>query len=146
MIIGAKWGKKVDVWSLGCVVAELWTEKVLFDNDSIHTLLASQQSIAGPFSRSFLRRGPLAYQYFCEPTDDTASTLPIYEVDGSSVSMLHNISTSLEATLVSVRGANDIEIAAGGQLAAFLQPLLQLDPECRATAAQSLADRWLLSN
>jgi serine/threonine protein kinase len=50
VILGLPYGQKIDIWSLGCILAELWTGKVLFHNDSIQTMLARIQAICGPFS------------------------------------------------------------------------------------------------
>ena len=40
VILGAPYNTKVDVWSLGCILAELYTGEVLFHNDSLASLLA----------------------------------------------------------------------------------------------------------
>jgi hypothetical protein len=40
VILGCKYDYKIDIWSLGCILAELYTGNVLFHNDSIQSLLA----------------------------------------------------------------------------------------------------------
>lgn len=40
VILGLVYDQKIDLWSLGCVLAELFTGEVLFKNDSEQTLLA----------------------------------------------------------------------------------------------------------
>jgi tRNA A-37 threonylcarbamoyl transferase component Bud32 len=40
VILGCKYDYKIDIWSLGCIIAELYTGNVLFQNDSIQSLLA----------------------------------------------------------------------------------------------------------
>lgn len=40
VILGCKYDYKIDIWSLGCILAELYTGNVLFQNDSIQSLLA----------------------------------------------------------------------------------------------------------
>ena len=45
VILGLPYGRKIDLWSLGCIIAELWTGQVLFQNDSIQTLLARVQGV-----------------------------------------------------------------------------------------------------
>ena len=39
----------VQIWSLGCVLAEMFTGYVLFQNDSVQTMLARIQGVLGPF-------------------------------------------------------------------------------------------------
>jgi hypothetical protein len=40
VILGCKYDFKIDTWSLGCILAELYTGNVLFQNDSVQSLLA----------------------------------------------------------------------------------------------------------
>jgi hypothetical protein len=40
VILGCKYDYKIDMWSLGCILAELYTGNVIFQNDSIQSLLA----------------------------------------------------------------------------------------------------------
>jgi len=40
VILGCKYDYKIDIWSLGCILAELYTGNVLFQNDSLQSLLA----------------------------------------------------------------------------------------------------------
>merc|ERR1712194_815535 len=47
VILGCPYDQKIDIWSLGCLLAELWTGYVLFQNDSVHALLARVLGILG---------------------------------------------------------------------------------------------------
>ena len=49
VILGLSYDYKIDIWSLGCILAELYTGNVLFQNDSIQSYLAKILSIVGPF-------------------------------------------------------------------------------------------------
>lgn len=40
VILGCKYDYKIDMWSLGCILAELYTGNVIFQNDSIQSLIA----------------------------------------------------------------------------------------------------------
>jgi serine/threonine protein kinase len=63
VIVGLPYDGRVDIWSLGCIVAELYSGRVIFENDSLATLLARIDAIVGPFPHSFVR-APLALRYF----------------------------------------------------------------------------------
>jgi hypothetical protein len=43
IVLGLPYGTAIDVWSLGCILYELYTGKVLFANDSVQTMLARMQ-------------------------------------------------------------------------------------------------------
>ena len=45
VILGCKYDYKIDMWSLGCILAELYTGNVVFQNDSIQSLLAKVKII-----------------------------------------------------------------------------------------------------
>ena len=45
----ANYNEKTDIWSLGCVVAELYTNEVTFQNDSELSMLSRIEAICGPF-------------------------------------------------------------------------------------------------
>ena len=41
VVLGLPYSPKVDMWSLGCILMELFTGKLLYDNKSVQSLLAS---------------------------------------------------------------------------------------------------------
>lgn len=55
VILGLPYDQKIDVWSFGCVLAELFTGEVLFKNDSEQTLLARIIAAIGTILASALR-------------------------------------------------------------------------------------------
>lgn len=63
VILGARYDTRIDVWSLGCIAAELWTGRVLFRNDSVQTILARMVGMLGGFPASFLPRCRLAHKF-----------------------------------------------------------------------------------
>ncbi|KAG9136009.1 hypothetical protein Leryth_015890 [Lithospermum erythrorhizon] len=64
VILGLSYDKKIDIWSLGCILAELCTGNVLFQNDSPATLLARVLGIIGPIDQTMLAKGKETYKYF----------------------------------------------------------------------------------
>ncbi|GLT49885.1 hypothetical protein SLA2020_234090 [Shorea laevis] len=64
VILGLPYDKKIDIWSLGCILAELCTGNVLFQNDSPATLLARVIGITCPIDQDMLAKGCDSYKYF----------------------------------------------------------------------------------
>jgi serine/threonine protein kinase len=54
VILGLNYDGRIDLWSLGCVLAEQLTGYVLFQNDSVQTMLARIQGVLGPFPEKSL--------------------------------------------------------------------------------------------
>lgn len=76
VVLGCGYGEKVDIWSVGCILAELWTKNVLFYNVNIQGMLARMQGIVGPWPEWMLDRGTAVENYFSK------ENLIFYEEDG----------------------------------------------------------------
>ena len=74
--LGAPYDQKVDIWSLGCVLCELWTGEVLLRNENAPSLLARIISIFGPLPLRLLRAGKRTREFV------TASGVPYEKVGG----------------------------------------------------------------
>ena len=64
VILGCKYDYKIDIWSLGCILFELYTGYVLFQNDSVQGLLCRILAIIGPFPERMMKEGRLVSNYF----------------------------------------------------------------------------------
>lgn len=64
VILGLPYDQRVDIWSLGCILAELASGYVLLQNDSLATLLARLEGIMGPVPAHMLNRGRFAHKFF----------------------------------------------------------------------------------
>jgi len=63
VILGLPYDYRIDIWSLGCILAELATGSVLLQNDSVASLLARVVGMAGPLP-PHMRAGRYAHRYF----------------------------------------------------------------------------------
>ena len=77
VVLGLPYDGKIDVWSLGCVVAEMFTGEVTFQNDSIVSMLSRIETFRGSFPRHMVAQGRQSDRFF------TKSGL-LYEVVGQS--------------------------------------------------------------
>jgi len=69
VILGARYGTAVDMWSLGCIVAELVTGRPLFAGDDEADQLSSQLEYLGMPPARLLARSTRAAQYFSSSTN-----------------------------------------------------------------------------
>ncbi|CAH0491628.1 unnamed protein product [Peronospora farinosa] len=127
VILGLLYGTKIDLWSLGCVIAEMYTGEVLFRNDSEQTLLARILATIGPIPASLLADNDgLQHQLI-----DTG----LFTVDHLGNGMLSaNLDLPLLEQAVDTKDAEFLE---------FLRALLQIDPTYRVSAKEALTHPWL---
>lgn len=64
VILGCQYDYRIDVWSLGCIVFELYTGNVLFQNTSVQELLTRVLGICGPLPEEVHRTGRHVSKYF----------------------------------------------------------------------------------
>ena len=54
----------MDMWSIGCVLYELYTGKILFPGRSNNEMLKLMMDVQGPFPKKMLRKGAFADRHF----------------------------------------------------------------------------------
>uniref|UniRef100_A0A1J3I0L7 Putative serine/threonine-protein kinase dyrk2 n=1 Tax=Noccaea caerulescens TaxID=107243 RepID=A0A1J3I0L7_NOCCA len=128
VIIGLPYDKKIDIWSLGCILAELCTGNVLFQNDSPATLLARVIGIIGSIDQEMLAKGPDTCKYF------TKNHL-LYERNQESNNLEY---------LIPKKSSLRRRLPMGDQgFIEFVTHLLQVDPKKRPSASEALKHPWL---
>ncbi|OLP93702.1 Dual specificity tyrosine-phosphorylation-regulated kinase 4 [Symbiodinium microadriaticum] len=140
VILGLAYDQKIDIWSLGCIVAELWAGFVLFQNDSVQSLLARIMGILGPLPAHMMATGRFVPQYFTQdgrlfresqsPPPSSAATMPVDP--HRSLHLLVPKRTSLKQRM---RTNDEVFLD-------FLSSLLQVDPALRPSAAEALQSAW----
>ncbi|KAK7358093.1 hypothetical protein VNO77_00014 [Canavalia gladiata] len=128
VILGLQYDKKIDIWSLGCILAELCTGNVLFQNDSPATLLARVIGIIGPIDQSMLAKGRDTYKYFTK-------NHMLYE---------RNQETNRLEYLISKKTSLRHRLPMGDQgFIDFVAHLLEINPKKRPSASEALKHPWL---
>jgi len=128
VILGLSYDKKIDVWSLGCILAELCTGNVLFQNDSPATLLARVMGIIAPIDQSMLAKGRDTYKYFTK-------NHMLYE---------RNQETNRLEYLIPKKTSLRHRLPMGDQgFIDFVAHLLEINPKKRPSASEALKHPWL---
>nr|KYP67422.1 putative serine/threonine-protein kinase dyrk2 [Cajanus cajan] len=128
VILGLPYDKKIDIWSLGCILAELCTGNVLFHNDSPATLLARVIGIIDPIDQSMLAKGRDTYKYFTK-------NHMLYE---------RNQETNRLEYLIPKKTSLRHRLPMGDQgFIDFVAHLLEVNPKKRPSASEALKHPWL---
>ncbi|GMI95337.1 plant-specific dual-specificity tyrosine phosphorylation-regulated kinase 2A [Hibiscus trionum] len=128
VILGLSYDKKIDIWSLGCILAELCTGNVLFQNDSPATLLARVIGIIGPIDQNMLAKGRDTYKYF-------SKNHMLYE---------RNQETNRLEYLIPKKTSLRHRLPMGDQgFIDFVAHLLEVNPKKRPSATEALKHPWL---
>ena len=148
VIIGCKYDYKIDIWSLGCILAELWTGAVLFQNDTVQGLLAKVIGIVGSIPENMMLEGKLVNKFFTK--NEKLLYQDVYLDDGQSqnypdlsdysrkkvktgkIQILIPKMTNLKHRLKT----NDMFFLD------FVRQLLQIDSSKRPTASEALKHPW----
>jgi len=131
-ILGAKWGTSVDIWSASAMFFELLTGDYLFDphpgtrynKDDDH--VAQVIELMGPFPRSVALAGKFSGDIFTRKGE-------LKHIHKLKFWPLHSVLQ--DKYLISEHEAMQLE--------SFLQPMLNLHPDKRASAEEMLAHEWL---
>ena len=69
VMLGLPWDERIDIWSFGCVLAELVLGRPIFYGTSVEQVLAAQTAVLGQVPERFMRGSGLAKVYFTSERD-----------------------------------------------------------------------------
>ena len=133
VVLGHPYSPKVDLWSLGCILMELLTNRLLFDNRSVQSLLASHIALLGNLPARLLKDGQLSDYYFVPGAKEQVL---VGKHDGR-ICKMRPMQTSLEA-LCERHGCSEPAFPA------FIRTLLTLDPNERGNAEMALKHPFIV--
>jgi serine/threonine protein kinase len=116
VLLGASYDARIDIWSLGCVLFELYTGRLLFPNDSVEEALYRISRKIGPL--------PKLGRYY-----------DVY-YDGDRLKREADFSGLKVPPLYRAFGYD-------GEFLEYMLLLLELDPSSRLSAREALAHDWL---
>ena len=141
VIMGCNYDYKIDIWSLGCILAELYSKNVLFMSDTVHSLLARVIGIIGPIPEWMYEKGSTVNGMFCkekllymeaDAVNDTNANISTTSVGKKKMHVIVPKRTLLK-NRIHCDDQNFID---------FLRYLLKIDPNERPTAEEALNHPW----
>ncbi|XP_076015886.1 dual specificity tyrosine-phosphorylation-regulated kinase 2 isoform X2 [Genypterus blacodes] len=143
VILGSRYGMPIDMWSLGCILAELLTGYPLLPGEDEADQLACIMELLGMPSQKLLDASKRAKNFVSSkgyPRYCTVTTLP----DGTAVL---NGGRSRRGKTRGPPGSKELSVALKGcddpLFLDFLKQCLEWDPVLRMTPSQALRHSWL---
>ena len=141
--LGVPWDGKVDVWALGCVLAEVVLGKPLFQHgaNATEVLLASQAAILGPIPEWMIQRTPAVSSLFFTTHSHLYQIDPQGLPKGAYLLEPHPERVKLRDLLAREASAKGYDDVTG--IVDFVSLLLTIDPTLRPTAMEAMMHPWL---
>ena len=135
VMLGLPWDAKIDIWSLGCLLAELILGYPLFQGNGVAAVLASQDAVLGAHPRWLLEQAApeLASMFF----QDNGH---IYAVDPPNQPPGSYELRPKKSSLGEMLGSSD------DKLLSFLSSLLMYDPAKRPSAKEALQHPFIVAH
>lgn len=127
VILEVGWSYPSDLWSAGCIIAELYTGDLLFATHDNVEHLALMERCRGAFPRNLLKKSKVADKYF--DVDGDGQSRWRDELDKESQKHVRRMKR-LDEVFYEDKDSGVVELMAG---------LLEIDPGKRLTARQALA-------
>ncbi|KAG9453410.1 hypothetical protein H6P81_006314 [Aristolochia fimbriata] len=128
VILGLPYNSKIDIWSLGCILAELCSGEVLFPNDTLVMLLSRMIGMLGPIDMDMLVRGQETHKYFTGNFD-------LYHRNEENGELEYIIPEKFSL-------AHHLRLS-DARFIRFISDLLQTNPVRRPSATEALQHPWL---
>jgi serine/threonine-protein kinase PRP4 len=137
VMLGLPYEHPMDMWSVGCVVYELFTGRILFPGKTNNEMLKLMMAVKGPFPKKMLKRGEFVYKHFEGDANMSFAMLEEDPVTGRPVRRLvANPAVKHDfAALLAGQSPDRVKVA---QLADLLERMMALDPDKRITPKEAL--------
>jgi serine/threonine protein kinase len=165
VVLGLPYDGRIDIWSLGCVVAEMYTGEVTFQNDSIVSMLSRIEAICGAFpyhmivqgrqSENFFTKRGLLFESLSEEEEtnndshhsdkgeqNVGRKIDIFQPKATTLASRLGFTSDLLEKLDNGKTLSK-DLTRQAMFVDFVRKLLTIDPEVRPTAGQALEHPWM---
>ena len=140
IILGLPYDHPLDMWSVGCVIYELFTGQILFPGRTNNEMLKFMMDVKGAFPKKMVKKAELGFKHFA---DDTGEKFCFEEQDLLTKQM---VSRTIEGVQVDAKktlgrgcaSSSSAERKQVAHLVDLLERVLTLDPDKRITPAEAL--------
>jgi serine/threonine-protein kinase PRP4 len=143
IILGYAYDTKIDIWSLGCSLYELYTGKILFSGRNNNEMLKLIMQTRGKIPSKLIKRGQYANSYFNDRGDFLSLELDAYTKEEyvKELNVNNYPIKDLGYLLKNEAGNDDLKLQL--QFKDFLEKCLHLDPAKRLTALELLTHEFI---
>jgi len=143
IILGYPYDTKIDIWSLGCSLYELYTGKILFSGRNNNEMLKLIMQTRGKIPSKLIKRGQYSNSYFNERGDFLSLELDSYTKEEyvKELNVNNYPNKDLGNILKNEAGKEDPKILINFK--DFLEKCLHLDPGKRLTALDLLTHEFI---
>jgi dual specificity tyrosine-phosphorylation-regulated kinase 2/3/4 len=135
VILNLPYGCPIDVWSVGCILAELWSGNPVFAGEDEREQLLAQMAVCGAVDTSMALASPRAKAFFDE------EGMPVLPRDRDDADRFIPGSRSILNALAP--DPHDPRREEAASLAEFLARVLVMDPAARISPAEALRHPFL---
>ncbi|KAL4857163.1 Serine/threonine-protein kinase PRP4 [Chlorella vulgaris] len=137
VILGLPYEYPMDMWSIGCVVYELFTGHILFPGKTNNEMLKLMMDVKGPFPKKMVKRAEFAFKHFESDPNMSFALLEEDPVTKRPVRRLISNPTVKKdfAALLAGQSPDRRKLV---QLVDLLERMMQLDPDRRISPKDAL--------
>lgn len=138
MILGLPYDHPMDMWSIGCVLYELYTGQILFPGRTNNEMLKLMMDVKGAFPKKMLRKAAFAERHF--ELSDPQTPFCLLEEDPVTKKPVKRIISNVQVkkSFAQLLANSDGERAKVMQLVDLLERMMTLDPEKRLDPSSAL--------
>jgi serine/threonine-protein kinase PRP4 len=146
-VLGFQYGFPIDVWSVGCVLYELYTGKILFEGADNNDMLRIQMETQGSFHRKLLKKSAFVSEHFDE--NFVFQRVRTDPVTGKELREQYPIKirrVMLDELKKSSGVMNAEQFRVLRQLAGLISRCLDMDPAKRITPEEALKHEFIATS